>query len=434
MTTSATFHSSQKSVSFTARWVFPVDADPLEQGVIEIEAGKIVAVHQKQTTATIDLGNVAIIPGLVNCHTHLELSDLASPLETTTSFAHWIRSVIAHRQERTKASQKIYEEGLQEVTTSGSTLVGDIVGFDWEPDDCLNSKNQVIAFRELIGLLPEQQTEQLAAAEQHLDAIQKFISQNKTAPHLLAGLSPHAPYSVSFDLLKSITQLAIKRNVPLAMHLAETTEEIELLKNGRGGLVEMLKEFGIWSNDLFPSSTTPLDYLKILATAPRALVVHGNYLSNEEIDFLAAHQQMTTIYCPRTHAYFSHSQHPWLQLLKKGAHVALGTDSRASNPDLSLWQELLYLYQTNPKIPPQQLLELGTLAGARAFGLEKETGSLQAGKFADLAIVSLAKSNKNPPDTILLQPHNQIVATMKRGEWLYQNDSVQHLTNNGGEN
>ncbi|VAX41025.1 hypothetical protein MNBD_PLANCTO02-2617 [hydrothermal vent metagenome] len=434
MTSSATFIPPKKRVSLTARWVFPVDANPLEQGVIEIEAGGIVAVHQKRNSAAIDLGNVAIIPSLVNCHTHLELSDLSSPLETSTSFAHWIRSVITHRQERTEASQKIYEEGLQEATISGSTLVGDIVGVDWKPADSLHSKNQVIAFRELIGLLPEQQTEQLAAAKQHIDVIQEFISQNKIMPHLLSGLSPHAPYSVGFDLLKSIAHLATERNVPLAMHLAETTEEIELLKNGRGGLVEMLKEFGIWHNDLFPFSTTPLDYLKILATAPRALVVHGNYLSDEEIDFLAAHRQMTTIYCPRTHAYFSHSQHPWLQLLKKGANVALGTDSRASNPDLSLWQELLYLHQTNPKIPPQQLLELGTLAGARAFGLEEETGSLQAGKFADLAVVSLAKSNTNSPDTLLLQPSNQIIATMKRGEWLYQNDSVQHLTNNGGEN
>src|SRR5205823_10181172 len=114
----------------------------------------------------------------------------------------------------------------------------------------------------------------------------------------------------------------------------------------------------------------PLDYLQTLATAHRALVIHGNYLAADEIQLLAAHRDcMSVVYCPRTHAYFGHEHYPLSQMLAAGVRVAVGTDSRASNPDLRLLAELRYIARHHPAIPRDVILRQGTLAGAEALGI-----------------------------------------------------------------
>ena len=192
-------NTDKQRLILRARWLFPVDAEPIENGTIEIEQGKIVAIHNKNDPAATDLGNVALIPGLVNCHTHLELSDLSHPIEYQSSFAQWIQAVIAHRQQRTMTPNKICQQGMQESVANGTTLIGDIVSSDWNADITSKPYSQTIAFLELIGLLPEQQQNQITLAKQHLD-----VCNNQNHSHILAGLSPHAPYSVHINLLKEI--------------------------------------------------------------------------------------------------------------------------------------------------------------------------------------------------------------------------------------
>jgi len=394
-----------------ARWVLPVTSPPIENGIVEITAGKISAVHNKKDSHAKQLGNVAIIPGLVNAHTHLELSDVAQPLQPSTPFASWIRAVIHHRQERTASTSVITNEGHQECTQTGTTLLGDIVSDKLTVAAYQPAGTKVIAFRELIGLLPVQ-----AAAQ--LEQARSFLQENQPAANVWCGLSPHAPYSVHQHLVQQLSELAEEQNVPVAMHLAETVEELELLTRGSGPLQQFLESMGIWKADLIPQRTRILNYLQLLATAPRVLVVHGNYLDDEEITYLANHSQFTTIYCPRTHAFFSHTAHPWLRLLQQGAAVAIGTDSRASNPDLNLWAELIFLRQQHPEVSPTLLLELGTLAGARAVGMEHATGSLTVGKSADIAVVKLPEANVSDPYTILFSSQTSITATMFSGRWV----------------
>src|SRR5262249_48639500 len=122
--------------------------------------------------------------------------------------------------------------------------------------------------------------------------------------------------------------------------------------------------------------------------------------------------------CPRTHAYFGHAPHPWRLMLLRGINVALGTDSRASNPDLSLWNELLFLHDRFPDLPKGELLSLGTLAGARALGLDGETGSLTPGKRSDLAVVSLSIGSPGDAFGALFRAENRITAVMREGGWL----------------
>lgn len=133
-----------------------------------------------------------------------------------------------------------------------------------------------------------------------------------------------------------------------------------------------------------------MDYLREFAGLTRGLVVHGNFLDAEEQKYLAEHENLSVVYCPRTHAYFGHAEHPWRSLLERGVRVAVGTDSRASNPDLSVWEELQFLRRKFPDVAGETLLRMGTKFGADALGLGDDCGTLEPGKRADFTFVKLA--------------------------------------------
>jgi cytosine/adenosine deaminase-related metal-dependent hydrolase len=262
----------------------------------------------------------------------------------------------------------------------------------------MDSFCRVVAFRELLALVPERIDAQLAIAKEHLKG-----GAAEEARILTRGLSPHAPYSVHPDLFHQLVALCKEHNAPLAMHLAETRAELDLLEKGTGEFVEMLSTFGVWREGLIPQNTRIRDYLEPLAALDRALVVHGNYLSDDDIAFLAKHPQLTVVYCPRTHVYFGHKNHPWPRLLDAGVRVALGTDSRASNPDLNLWEEVKFLRRKHPHVPPSQWLEWATRNGAMAlYGPETKLGTLAIGYPACFSVVWLADPEKHDPYASLL--------------------------------
>jgi cytosine/adenosine deaminase-related metal-dependent hydrolase len=203
------------------------------------------------------------------------------------------------------------------------------------------------------------------------------------------GLSPHAPYSVADSLFDNVLALAASTDTSVAMHLAESPEEIDFLRTRRGPFRDLLEDLGVWNAPALAVSCAPIDYLKILARAPRGLVIHGNYLDSDALDFLAKQaSRLALVYCPRTHAYFGHPRHPAAELLRRGGAVALGTDSRASNPDLDMWSEMRFAAEQHPDLRPADVLRMGTLGGAQALGRADDVGSLDAGKRADLTIVA----------------------------------------------
>ncbi len=432
---------SAERQSYRARWLFPVDADPIEHGTIEIEDSQISAIHSSYDPRAEELGNVAIIPGLVNAHTHLEFSDLSEPLQPASPITDWIRALVSHRQTRSTPAAVNAGNGFREAGQSGTTLLGDIATEGWSPEAFTTPGPCVVCFRELIALEKSQFDKQLSIARRHLectrsplssteegcgDAVSVFgsatthsqCSHPREAIRFARGISPHAPYSVHPELFHKLVELAKEFDSPLAMHLAETDAELELLAKGTGEFVDLLNDFGLWREEIIPEGRTPFDYLKTLVDLKRALIVHGNYLSAQEIDFLAEHPQLTVVYCPRTHDFFGHDEHPWLRMLDRSVSVAIGTDSRASNPDLNLWREITFLSKKNPDVDPQLLLELGTIRGARALGFEHVTGSLTAGKSADLAVVSLTGGDGADPYRALLHPLARIVNTMCSGRWI----------------
>jgi cytosine/adenosine deaminase-related metal-dependent hydrolase len=403
-----------------ARWIFPVDQPPIERGVVEIVDGIIADVSPllgQPDAETLDLGNAAIIPGLVNAHAHLEFSSLESPIEPALPFTNWIGRLLAHRRERPDSLREYIRRGIREAAQAGLSLVGDIVTGDWSPDCLSDDGPHVVAFRELIGLLPDQVTSQLELAKQHIVDCRTAQSSIQGAPQsgLRPAISPHAPYSVCPELFHSLVELARAENVPLCIHLAETQAELELLESGTGEFYAMLTRFDLWREGTIPKRTRPMDYLQPLSGLTSALIAHGNYLADDEIDFLAAHRNIATVLCPRTHAFFGHRNHPWERLLDAGASVCIGTDGRSSNPDYSLWSELQFLAGQSDAARAPQILEAGTRQGARALGQENETGTITAGKCADLTVISLEGSEATDPWAALFASNSKPSTTILMG-------------------
>ena len=392
------------NAALRARWVFPVDRPPLRDGVVRVANGQILSVETyRPGEAVQDLGNVALLPGLINAHTHLEFSLLEWPLgKPGMRFADWIGEVVAFRRQLAEEgtdlatySRNATAAGLRESAEAGVAGLGEIATAHW-PAACFDNCSDIqgTVFLELLGLAPERVEPLLLAAEQH-------ISTGKDSP-FRRGLSPHAPYTVHPDLLRKVCDLSARKQFPLAMHLAESLEELELLRSHSGPLVERLKELSAWHAGSLPRGIRPLDYLEMLAAAHQVLVVHGNFLTHDEMDFIAARREkMTVVYCPRTQAYFPHGTYPLAEMLACGVRVAFGTDSRASNPDLSILSELRHIARHHPALAPEEILKMGTLQGAEGLQLDHQLGSLSPGKQASFAVVPLPETGNDPYEMLL---------------------------------
>ena len=399
--------------AYRARWIVPVEASPIENGILLVDDGRIVAVRKSYNGAVVDLGNVALIPGLVNAHTHLEFSGVTEPFATDGEFIPWLERVIAYRRGLMQPPREAIRAGLQESVAQGTTLLGEIATSGWEPDDYrLPHGPRVVVYQELLGLAESRERELQTLAAAHLQR-----PRSERDPIVRWGLSPHAPYTVTSAVLSAARELiAAERDGCLAIHLAELASERELLSSGQGALRAFLERVGVWREGLFGGRTFN-EFLEAFDAAPHGLLIHGHHLNESEIRQLAQQPHTTLVYCPRTHAAFGHPANPWKTLIELGGSVAIGTDSRASNPDLSLWHELQFLSQQSPEVLPHSLLKLGTLCGARALGCGRECGSLVSGKRADVAVVALEAPAFADPLTDLLLPGNVIAGTMLAGQW-----------------
>jgi cytosine/adenosine deaminase-related metal-dependent hydrolase len=407
--------------SLRARWVFPVAAPPIAGGVVRIVGGRIVGVGLSEPGEPVrDLGDAAILPGLVNAHAHLEYSELAAPLgREGMPFPDWIREVVAWKRTPGRDPTAAVRRGLAESLRHGVTTVGEIALPGWSPQPFADATRgpRARVFLELIGRTPEQVDALLLDADTHL--------ATPATATWRPGLSPHASYSAHRDLLAGAVRLASQAGMALAMHLAESREESEWLQTGRGPMLGLLDELGVGNVPCFAAGTRPLELLRLLAEAPRALVVHGNYLDDEEVAFLGQRRdRLTAVYCPRTHAYFQHDRYPLEQLLAAGASVALGTDGRGSNPDLALLAEMRHVARTFPAVRWQQVLQLGTLAGSEALGLADDCGSLEPGKRADLAVVPIAVRTPADPHELLFDSDEPVAETYFQGRRVWPDQTT----------
>jgi cytosine/adenosine deaminase-related metal-dependent hydrolase len=386
------------AISLQARIIYPVDRRPIEHGVVTIEGERIVDVSDQEAGQNlIDLGSVALVPGFVNAHTHLEFSGMKRPLGAPgIPLPEWIRLVIADRGRRDGTSRDAISVGVRESLSQGVMAIGEIAASDRVTyvDDALWAMPTTL-FVEVIGY------SRARAASAFTSVIARLDELVRLAPGHQTGISPHAPYTVSPLLLRQLIDLARKRNLPVAMHLAESPEELEFLDSGTGAFQALLDERSMWDPSAVPPGSRAFDYLCMLVDAPSSLVIHGNYLDAAEREFLATHRdRISLVYCPRTHEYFGHPRYPLADLLSTGVRVALGTDSRASNPDLSILAEMRLVARCFPGINPQAILRMATQAGAEALGRDKDSGSITSGKLANLVAIPLPFDTKTPDDAL----------------------------------
>jgi cytosine/adenosine deaminase-related metal-dependent hydrolase len=354
-----------------ARWIMPISAPPLENGTITIQGGRIVAVEAAGKRKP-DLFNedAVILPGLVNAHTHLDLGGMAGKCPPSRDFTSWLRAVVGHRLTSTPQEiEQTIEAGLAQSLVHGVTLVGDIrnQGLGYVSDGPV----RVVVFREMIGSSEERARQVEADACRWLESKPTF-----------AGLSPHAPYSTGRSLYESAAKLAKRFGVPLATHLAESEDELELLESRSGPFVDFLKDLGVWNPQaLFESAASIIHTCAAVPT----LYIHANYLPTD----CAIPPHSSVVYCPRTHAAFGHREYPLRRFLQEGVRVALGTDSLASNPDLDILAEARFVRQRFPDVSGEAICRMMTLSGAEALGLGSVTGSIEVGKRADLAVIPI---------------------------------------------
>ena len=411
------------SLSLTARYVFPVEGEPIPNGWISIIDGAISRVGRSHgVRPDFDLGNVAILPGFVNAHTHLDLSKIepkADRADGSEDEMRWLRRVVEQRR-RTMAdeSRSAVADNIASSLAAGTTAVADISpgGFSWNP--IADSPLRGIVFAEVLGL---RRMRGIQTNEQAWTWIASLsIGDDEPIRRLRPGLSPHAPYSTA----GWIYERASAGNLPLSTHLAEMPEERQLLETLDGPLRDFLKEIGAWDDEWEPLGPSPADYFRRgeLRQADW-LIAHGTYLRPDEFWGLRptggeGDRRVAVAYCPRTHARFGHAPHPYRAMLERGVIVCLGTDGLASSPSLSILDEIRFLHRQDNSLSGSLLLTMATLFGAWAMRIDDVVGSLAPRKRADLAIVALPDREGLDPHQLLLDSDLPVVGTMSDGEFV----------------
>jgi cytosine/adenosine deaminase-related metal-dependent hydrolase len=406
-----------------ARYVFPVEGPPIERGRLTLADGVIVGVERGGASKPdLDLGNVAVLPGFVNAHTHLDLTPIeprADREDGTEDEIRWLRRVVAQRMGATpEASLAAIDRNIAASLASGTTAVADVVpaGLSW--DALAGSPLRGVVFAEVIGLKRMRGLETTEAAWQWITSL--GLSDDEPRRRLRPGLSPHAPYSTAGWLFERATT----GKLPLSTHLAEMPEERLLLESRDGPLRAFLEEIGAWDDEWEPIGPSPADYLRRGELRQSDwLIAHGTYLRPDEFWSLRPSgedddRRSAVAFCPRTSYRFGHFAHPYRAMLERGVIVCLGTDGLASSPSLSVLDEVRALHARDPSLSGPLLLTMATLFGAWALRIDDVAGSLAPNKRADLAVVALPDTDADDPHTLLLEGDMPVVGTMIDGEFV----------------
>jgi len=376
-------------IRYHASWLLPIADRPIRDGWVAVDHGRISAVGQssRPSADVHDLGRVAILPGLVNAHTHLELSYLHERVPVSTDFVAWIRGVVGSRRAHPDPNAAYVVEAIQKAidhaVACGTALVGDISNTLVPFSLLTRSPLAGVLFYELIRFNAPDPSGFVDQARRQLQAL-------GDAERIRVGLAAHAPYSVGPLVFRAIRHAVdVDPFVPCSVHLSESTAEVEFIKTGRGPWRTFLEEVGAWDPNWQPPGVSPVQYLDECGfLSARVLAVHGVQMTASDLARLAAHGA-TLVTCPRSNVRTGAGVPPIADFYRSGVRVAIGTDSLASTPDLNVFAELAELRRLAPGVPAARLLDSATREGARALGFEADYGAIEAGKRARLLTVSV---------------------------------------------
>lgn len=386
-------------IRYHARWVVPVTTPPIANGTVACDNGIIQYVGPRDNAPPGDdyeLGDALLLPGLVNTHTHLELTVMRGFLEGLT-FTNWIdtlrrsRNDVLTDESMLDSARLGLVEGIQHgITTYADTCSSGVV---------LRAMRELgvrgIMYQETFGPDPKSCDASMADLRRRIDLLLPDVTDLTQL-----GISPHAPYTVSDALYTEAVSYARERGLPVAMHIAESIDEQRFVCAGEGDFADRARARSI---PVARRGRTPIDLLDRLGCLnDQTLLIHTVQLDHEDIRTIVR-SNSAVAHCPASNAKFGHGIAPLAELLAAGLRVGLGSDSVASNNRMDMLDEarLAALFQSartgdSNAILPQTALELATIRGAQALGLADRIGSLETGKSADLAAFDLSAARPTP--------------------------------------
>lgn len=315
-----------------------------------------------------------LCPGFVNAHCHLELSHMKGVVTEKTGLPKFITEIVSRREENAHLKSEKIAQADKEMWENGIQAVGDICNTADTLETKRKSRIDYHSFVEVFSFNP-------AKAQSVLQIGIEVAEQYATAD-LKATIVPHAPYSVSEELFDGIAAQQKRYSGPISMHNQETESEDEMFVSGTGELVETFKGFGVDFTGFNPQKRSALDYaLPQLPKNQNVLLIHNTCSTKEEMELAnTLRENLFWCTCANANLYIENRIPNIPMWLNSGATVCVGTDSLASNHQLSILDELKLIQEHHSEIPLSSLLKMATLNGAKALNMDKKIGSFQQGK------------------------------------------------------
>jgi len=375
----------------SASWIFPVSSAPIENGVLGIASdGTITDILRPEEAVIRGISAITtydgwLVPGLINTHCHLELSHMAGKIAEHSGLPGFVQQVMQHRHASAQEIEQAMLQADEYMYTNGIVATGDISNQLASREVKLNSKIYYHTFVEAMGFNPERASEIIENA---------VAVKNGFAP-LKATIVPHAPYSVSSALFAEINSISGKEGESVSIHNQETMEENEFFMRREGHFLKLYEFLGLDISFFEAQGKSSLQsYLPMMSGLSKTLLVHNTFTNHEDIEFAKKnHQYLYWCLCPNANLYIE-NRLPDVQLLKDaGLTITLGTDSLASNHQLSILEEMKTL-QLRTGISFEELLRWATINGAAFLGIEDRFGSFEPGRKPGVNLIEAVNNQK----------------------------------------
>ena len=427
-----------ENLLITADWILPISGAPLEGGAVDVREGRIHAVGSArellpaaEESRRVDLGQAALLPGLVNTHAHLELTALRGFLEEDDFFS-WIRKLTDTKYGRLDEEDLLCSArlGVIEATRAGITTIADIADAGVSLAALVEGGLRSVLYQEVFGPDPDQ-------AEASLEGLKEKLAAHEAArtQRVSIGISPHAPYTVSRRLFEMVAEFALSGGYPVSVHAAESAAEAAFVQKAEGPFADYLRSRDIEVKPLGESTIRFLEETGLLETSP--LLAHCIDCSEEDLRIVAG-SGSAIAHCPKSNAKLGHGTAPLAAMLREGARVGLGSDGVVCNNTCDLLEEARFgalLQRAGGEediLGAGDFLRLATLGGAAALGLDGDIGSIEEGKLADLCAVNLGAPHLEPvldveAAVLWSASARDVILTVVEGEVLYDGRELRRL-------
>ncbi len=359
----------------TGTYLMPRPGEVIADGALCIENGRIAAIGKRDEIirrypgkSAVERPGSLITPGFTNAHCHLELEFCAGKVNYNGNFLEWLQEVRNLKHDFMVLPGYFPETSVRSVLGSGTTTLCDHYTLEMDFRAIESSGLRYFCFRELF----------------------EFNNHNPDLRRLreatIFSYAVHSPYTASPEIAQAAMKIASEKGYPISMHLSEMLAEIEFVISHNEDVEKLLRRSGSYDDGWKGMGVSPVAYFNSLGVlAPKSYCVHLNYVLPGDVEILAA-RGITHVYCPRSHAYFMHPDHPLMRFRAAGINIALGTDSYGSNINLNILEEAKLAWVEFPTLTGTEVFAMITCNGLRPLGLCNELGKLERDFRADLAV------------------------------------------------